>query len=107
VIERHSEEPDQQFAGTLKIHERAVTGLAEVPGPGADSARQIIAEVGPQAEVFPRGGADALLARDLCPGQEESAEKSQSDRSPQGNRPMRRVLNQAANARSEGQRHCV
>ena len=33
-----------------------------------------------------------------CPGQEESAEESSSDRSPKGNRYMRRILNQAANA---------
>jgi hypothetical protein len=33
-----------------------------------------------------------------CPGREESAAVSKSDRSPKGNRPMRRILNQAANA---------
>ena len=33
-----------------------------------------------------------------CPGQEESAEQSTSDHSPKGNRSMRRILNQAANA---------
>ena len=33
-----------------------------------------------------------------CPGDEESAEVSRSHRSPKGNRQMRRILNQAANA---------
>src|SRR5246500_4821520 len=33
-----------------------------------------------------------------CPGDEESAEVNHSRRSPQGNRQMRRILNQAANA---------
>ena len=32
----------------------------------------------------------------VCPGNEESAGQSQSTRSPKGNRPMRRLLNQAA-----------
>jgi transposase len=34
----------------------------------------------------------------VCPGDEESAGESSSHRSPQGNRQMRRLLNQAANA---------
>src|SRR5215469_14076622 len=33
-----------------------------------------------------------------CPGDEESAEVNHNRRSPQGNRHMRRILNQAANA---------
>src|SRR6201982_2974351 len=33
-----------------------------------------------------------------CPGDEESAKVNRSRRSPQGNRQMRRILNQAANA---------
>jgi hypothetical protein len=33
-----------------------------------------------------------------CPGEEESAGVNHSHRSPKGNRPMRRLLNQAANA---------
>ncbi len=62
-----------------------------------DSAQQIIAEVGPTAATFPSekqlsswGGA--------CPGDDESAGVSYSHRSPHGNRHMRRILNQAANA---------
>jgi transposase len=34
----------------------------------------------------------------VCPGREESAEVSRSNRTPKGNRAMRRVLNQVANA---------
>jgi len=97
LIERQMQERDQQLAGALNIHESAVTRLAQVPGLGADSAQQIIAEVGPQAEVFP-SAAQMCSWVGTCPGREESAEKSKSDRSPKGNRPMRRILNQAANA---------
>jgi hypothetical protein len=70
---------------------------AEVPGPGVDSAQQIIAEVGATAATFP---APKHLASWMgaCPGNEESAGVNYSHRCPKGNRQMRRVLNQAANA---------
>ena len=70
---------------------------AEVPGPGVDSAQQIIAEVGAAAATFP---SPKHLASWMgaCPGNEESAGVNYSHRCPKGNRQMRRVLNQAANA---------
>ena len=37
-------------------------------------------------------------AQQICPGDEESAGANYSHRSPKGNRHMRRLLNQAANA---------
>ena len=70
---------------------------SEVPGLGADSAQQIIAEVGAKAATF-------VSAKNLSswvgasPGEEESAGVNRSRRSPKGNRQMRRILNQAANA---------
>ena len=71
--------------------------LAEVPGLGVDSAQQIIAEVGATAATFP---SPKHLASWMgaCPGNEESAGVNYSHRCPKGNRQMRRVLNQAANA---------
>jgi len=60
-----------KLADLLRRHEDQVQRLAEVPGLGADSAQQIIAE---------------------------SAEVNNSGRSPHGNRHMRRILNQAANS---------
>jgi transposase len=71
--------------------------LAEVPGLGVDSAQQIIAEVGAQAATFP-SAKDLASWVGACPGEEESAEVNYSPRSPKGNRQMRRILNQAANA---------
>jgi hypothetical protein len=69
----------------------------EVPGQGVDSAQQIIAEVGTTAATFP---SPKHLASWMgaCPGTEESAGVNYSHRCPKGNRQMRRVLNQAANA---------
>ena len=81
----------------------AVERLAEVPGLGVDSAQQIIAEVGPTAATFP---SEKCLSSwvGACPGDDESAGVNYSHRSPKGNRHMRRLLNQAANAaaRSKG-----
>jgi len=88
---------DQEMAGLLSEHQDAVKRLAEVPGLGADSAQQIIAEVGATAAVFPSGKQLSSWVG-ACPGDEESAGVNYSHRSPKGNRHMRRLLNQAANA---------
>jgi hypothetical protein len=85
------------MADLLAEHHDAVQRLAEVPGLGVDSAQQIIAEVGATAATFP---SPKHLASWMgaCPGNEESAGVNYSHRCPKGNRQMRRVLNQAANA---------
>lgn len=97
LLESQRQKLDGMVAQALRAHEHAVTRLAEVPGLGADSAQQIVAEVGPQAATFPSAAQMASWVG-CCPGREESAEVSSSDRSPKGNKPMRRLLSQAANA---------
>ena len=62
-----------------------------------DSAQQIIAEVGPAAATFPSKKCLSSWVG-ACPGEEESAGVNYSHRSPKGNRHMRRLLNQTANA---------
>jgi transposase len=88
---------DQDLANALQQHHRAVLRLTEVPGYGVDSAQQVIAEIGPQAATFSSPGELASWVG-CCPGREESAEVSKSNRSPKGNWQMRRVLTQVANA---------
>lgn len=88
---------DQEMASLLKSHQDAVERLAEVPGLGVDSAQQIIAEVGPAAAAFPFAKCLASWVG-VCPGTDETAGVNYSPRSPKGNRQMRRLLNQAANA---------
>ena len=88
---------EQEMASLLIQHQEAVQRLAEVPGLGVAAAQQIIAEVGAKAATF---ASQKHLSSwvGACPGDEESAGVSTSHRSPKGNRQMRRILNQCANA---------
>src|ERR1700731_1787307 len=97
ILEQQIGQLDQELATLLHPHQDAVQRLAEVPGFGVDSAQQIIAEVGPAAATFP---SEKCLSSwvGACPGEEESAGVNYSHRSPKGNRSMRRLLNQSANA---------
>ena len=97
LLEKQIGQLEQEMADRLRPHQDAVQRLAEVPGLGADSAQQILAEVGATAATFPSEG-DLASWVGACPGDEESAGRSYSHRSPKGNRQMRRILNQAANA---------
>ena len=97
LIEQQIGQLDQEIASLLREHQDAVQRLAEVPGLGVDSAQQIIAEVGAKAATF--ASAKNLVSWvGACPGEDESAGVNRSKRSPKGNRQMRRILNQAANA---------
>ncbi len=96
-LEQQIGQLDQEMANLLHQHQDAVQRLAEVPGLGVDSAQQIIAEVGPTAATFPSAKCLSSWVG-ACPGDDESAGVNYSHRSPKGNRHMRRVLNQAANA---------
>jgi transposase len=95
LIEQQRETLQRTIADALKAHEDAVARLAQVPGFGILSAQQVVAEVGPRAAAFP---CPAQLASwvGVCPGRQESAAVSVSDRSPKGNGTMRRVLTQVA-----------
>lgn len=97
LLEEQMKELGQALAGALRDYEDSVRRLAEVPGFGAESAQQVIAEVGPKAAAFPSPQQLSSWVG-TCPGREESAEVSSSNRSPKGNRQMRRVLNQVAHA---------
>ena len=97
VIERHIQQLDEELAQLLRGHQDAVERLAAVPGLGVDSAHQIITEVGPTAATFPTAKRLASWVG-ACPGHDESAGINHSHRAPNGNRHMRRLLNQAAHA---------
>jgi len=88
---------DQLAADQLQAHQKAVARLAVVPGLGVNSAQQILAEIGPQAQAFP--SPEQLCSWvGVCPGRNESAEHNRSGRCAKGNRSLRRILCQGAQA---------
>ena len=97
LIEQQIDNLDQEIATGLRRGQDTVQRLAEVPGLGVNSAQQITAEVGATAATFPSAKQLSSWVG-ACPGDEESAGVNQSHRSPNGNRHMRRILNQVANA---------
>jgi transposase len=96
-LEEQMDKLERETAELLKGHAAAVERLAEVPGLGVESAQQIIAETGPTAAAFPSAG-DLASWVGVCPGDNVTADKKHSTRSPKGNRHMRRLLDQAAHA---------
>jgi transposase len=97
LLDRHIEALQQMAAQSLHRHEQVVIRLAETPGLGVDSAQQIIAEVGIEAQAFPSAAQFASWVGTI-PGSQESAETNHSSRSPKGNKFLRRILTQAAQA---------
>jgi len=97
LIDKQIGQLDQEMADLLRPYQDQVERLAEVPGLGVDSAQQIMAQVGATAATFPTEK-DLSSWVGACPGDDKTAGVSRSHRSPKGNRPMRRILNQAANA---------
>jgi transposase len=97
LLDKQMAELNEATAEAMREHGEAVARLAEVPGFGADSAQQVIAEVGVQASTFPSAAQLASWVG-TNPGRQESAEQNQSSRSAKGNKYVRRILTEAAQA---------
>lgn len=97
LLDEQIEKLSSLGAEAMKKHQDAVVRLAKVPGFGAESAQQLIAEIGPDAEAFP--AADQFCSwAGVCCGDDISAEENHSSRCPKGNRYVRRLLAEAAQA---------
>jgi transposase len=97
LIDQQIGDLNKLAAAQMRTYQDAVTRLIEVPGIGAEAAQEIIAEIGPEAAAFP--SAEQLASWiGVCPGSNESAGQNRSGRSAKGNRFMRRLLCQAAQA---------
>lgn len=94
-LRQQAEELDQEIARLFQQHQAAIERLCAVPGISLTAAFQIVAEIGPQAKTFATPGKLASWAG-LCPGREESAGVSVSNRCASGNRTLKRVLTQCA-----------
>jgi transposase len=97
LIDRQIEEVSKLAAAQMQKYQDAVTRLIEIPGVGAEAAQEILAEIGPEAAAFPSAGQLASWIG-VCPGSNESAGENHSGRSAKGNRFLRRLLCQAAQA---------
>jgi transposase len=97
LIDKQIQEVNQLAAAHMQKHHDAVTRLIEVPGIGAEAAQEILAEIGPEAAAFPSSQQLASWIG-VCPGSNESAGENHSGRSAKGNRFLRRLLCQAAQA---------
>lgn len=97
LIQQQMEKLHGMIGAAMQQHQQAIKRLAQVPGFGLNSAQQVIAEAGVDASSFASAAHLASWAG-TCPGKEESAEKNHSSRCAKGNRYLRRVLNQAAQA---------
>jgi transposase len=97
LIDRQIEQLNRVAAAQRKLYQDAVARLIEVPGIGAEAAQEILAEIGPQAAAFPSAKQLASWIG-VCPGSHESAGQNHSGRSAKGNRFLRRLLCQAAQA---------
>jgi len=95
LVERQMTELAKVIMEAMQVHQQAITRLSLVPGLGIDSAHQMVAELGPEAAAFP-SIPQCCSWVGVCPGRQESAGISESNRCPKGNRTMRRLLNQAA-----------
>jgi len=94
-LEKQIQEIEKQLANEQQEQVEAIQRLCEIPGINVQAARIILAEVGAEAAEFATAVQLASWAG-VCPGREESAGVSHSNRSPKGNRHLRRVLNQVA-----------
>jgi transposase len=94
-LEEQIQKIDEQLATEQQAHREALARLCQMPGIDLHAARQIIAEIGPDVAAF---ASPQQLASwtGVCPGRQESADVSYSNRCPKGNRHLRRILNQVA-----------
>ena len=97
LFDKQIDNLEKLAAEDMKKYQDAVLRIAQIPGLGADSAQQIIAEIGYDVAAFP--SADQLCSWvGAIPGSNITAEENHGSRSPKGNQFMRRLLSQAAQA---------
>lgn len=105
LVERQMEELTQLAAEAMHEHTEAIRRLAKIPGIRVLSAQQIIAEAGVSAEAFATPGQFSSWIG-ACPGSNQSAGQNHSSRCAKGNRYLRRVLCQAAQAAVRTRNSC-
>lgn len=90
-IEKIIEELNKRIEEQMSPFEKEVSLLDTIPGIDQIGAEAIIAEIGVNMEQFPSAAHLASWAG-ICPGNNESAGKQKSGKTPKGNRWLRRIL---------------
>lgn len=88
-------EINQALGLAMKEHAACLYRLCQIPGIQMDAAQELLAEIGPRAAAFASPERFASWVG-VCPGSQESAGVSYSQRSAKGNRFLRRLLCQIA-----------
>ena len=88
---------DAQIEKMCLPFEAAVAHLDTIPGVGKTAAQQIVAEIGTDMSVFATSGHLSVWAG-VAPGNNQSAGKTLSSRTGQGNTSLKRALIEAAHA---------
>ncbi|MCL1795084.1 MAG: IS110 family transposase [Oscillospiraceae bacterium] len=90
------EKTDEMIQGSLsENYKAAVAALDEIPGVGKVAAEQIIAETGTDMSRFQNQNSLCKWAG-VCPGNNESAGKRKSGKTPPGNQALKTTLTQCA-----------
>jgi len=81
TLEQENESIDNRMRELMQAHNDLIRRMDEVPGINELSAQYILSELGPELDTFANAAALASWAG-LCPGNNESAGKRRSGRSP-------------------------
>lgn len=89
------EKLDARIEEQMSPFEEEVSLIVTIPGIDRRGAEAIVAEIGTNMDQYPSAAHLASWAG-VCPGNNESAGKSKSGKTPKGNRWLRRVLGECA-----------
>jgi transposase len=94
-LEQHIADYDGYIAAAVAPFAAALTRLQTIPGVKGRTAENLLAEIGPDMQVF---ASDRHLASwaALCPGHHETGGKQKTGKTRRGNRWLRGVMTQAA-----------
>ncbi|MRX74437.1 IS110 family transposase [Bacillus lacus] len=94
-LEEQVEQLEQSIQELLKPYQKEVELLDSIPGIDLDAAASILAEVGPDMDLFETEAHLASWAG-ICPGNNESAGVKKKSKSRQGNKQLKSMLCQSA-----------